>query len=111
MPGEVLVLLVIPIRSPDQDIRNVQILAHRIPKHVLGLDAVRWIVVMQATRRVDVLIQTDKTESARIDPPLEIEAFCRGRAVGNVTLRAIGIDPPDVVPDREPCASRRAALI
>jgi hypothetical protein len=80
LAGEVFRFLVIPVRSPNQDVGSIQIFSGAVAQHVLRFDPVGWVVVVQTAGGVDVLVEADVAQAARVDPALQRD-FLRHRLV------------------------------
>src|SRR5215831_1892906 len=72
LPGEELLLIVV-IRPPREDRREVEMLAEDLPDHVLGFDTFGWVRVVRAYRGMNVVIARIPAVFRRIDPAVELE--------------------------------------
>ena len=72
-------LLVVVVRAPGQHRAHVHALATNLAHHVVGKHTLRRILIVPATRGVNVMISRIPAVFCRIDPALQLEiAFPTG---------------------------------
>ncbi len=64
--------LVVEARPPCQTATHLEVFSHGVPQHVRGMDPFRGILVVQAPRRMDVVVSGPPTPFRRIDPAFDL---------------------------------------
>ena len=77
-------LLGVPARPPREHAADVEVLAHDVSPHVLGLDALGRALVVAAAGRVDVVVARVPAHLRQVDPPSQREDLAMDPALGHL---------------------------